>query len=277
WIEDPTNADPAFDRTRARAALAALAPLGVTAPMLAATAARMRATVGVLDAAVAERAAGNVALGLAGEIEIACVALTGGEPETAMRLLARAAQALTGAGYTPRREALERALDFARAAAAGPMPDAPFTDGVLLSAPRHPSARLERPVIALCREPSACAGPLAITSTGTGTHGAPRLWDGRLGLASGMPGLCLAALGEARLTAIKAAGALHLQGRDVYEAFMSAPRAARLSAPAAIRADGSLEAVFLRDGWAAGEALNPAPGVFYNAVGRRLDAVFKGV
>ncbi|MEL6577635.1 MAG: tRNA lysidine(34) synthetase TilS, partial [Pseudomonadota bacterium] len=153
WIEDPTNADPAFDRTRARAALVALAPLGLTAPMLATTAGRMRATVGVLDAAVARLTAGNLALGVAGEIEIACLALTGGEPETAMRLLARAAQVLIGSGYPPRREALERGIAFARAATDGRPPDTPFADGILLTAPGRASTRLERPFIALCREP----------------------------------------------------------------------------------------------------------------------------
>jgi tRNA(Ile)-lysidine synthase len=35
WAEDPTNRDPAYDRTRARAALQALDPLGLTVPRLA--------------------------------------------------------------------------------------------------------------------------------------------------------------------------------------------------------------------------------------------------
>ena len=35
WAEDPTNDDPAYDRTRARSALAALAPLGLTSARLA--------------------------------------------------------------------------------------------------------------------------------------------------------------------------------------------------------------------------------------------------
>ncbi|MEL6766535.1 MAG: tRNA lysidine(34) synthetase TilS [Pseudomonadota bacterium] len=277
WIEDPTNADPAFDRTRARSALSALAPLGITAPTLAATAGRMRASLPVLDAAAAQLAAGNLALGIAGEIEIACAALTGGERETAMRLLARAVQALTGSGYPPRREALERALAFARAAAEAPVPDAPFADGVLLAAASRSSPQLGRPVIALCREPGACAPPLPLTENGTLEEGRLQLWDGRLGLGSGQAHLTLTPLGETRLTAIKRHGALHLHGRNIYDAFMAAPRAARLSAPAAIHADGTLEALFLRDGWAAPEPLNPTPGVFDNAVARRLDAAFVGV
>ncbi|MEO0429368.1 MAG: tRNA lysidine(34) synthetase TilS [Pseudomonadota bacterium] len=277
WIEDPTNADPAFDRTRARTALAALAPLGISAPALAATAGRMRASLGVLDDAVRRLAAGNVALGLAGEIEVACGALQAGEPETAMRLLARLASVLTGAGYPPRREALERAVAFARVAEGGPLPDAPFADGILLTAPRRLSSRLERPVIALCRELHACAGPLAITGSGTCSDGTSVPWDGRLGVISGIDGLTLGALGETRLTAIKAGGVLRLNGQDVFDAFMASPRAARLSAPAAIRADGTLEAVFLRDGWAAPEPLHPSPGVFFSAVGRRMDALLRGV
>lgn len=281
WIEDPTNADPAFDRTRARTALATLAPLGLTAPALAATATRMRATLSMLDAAVAGLAQGRLGQGIAGEILIARDALLG-EPETAMRLLARAAKALTAAAYPPRREALERGLAFTRDLP-WPPPDQPLADGILLVATNQPASSLfTGPAIALCREEVACAPPVTISDEGTAQDGTAALWDARVGLASGRVGLTLGALGEARLTAIKKAGELTIAGRaDGFERFMASPRAARLSAPAAIRADGTLEAVLTRDGWGV-PGPPPAtpwttPGVFHNAVARRLSALLEGV
>lgn len=51
WFEDPTNADPAYDRTRARSALGALSPLGITAERLGDVARHLAAARTALEAA----------------------------------------------------------------------------------------------------------------------------------------------------------------------------------------------------------------------------------
>lgn len=108
WAEDPTNADPRFARTRARAALGALAPLGIDAAGLAATAARMAEarvaletrTRQVFDALV-RQTGGTVLVDMAG---------FGLEPEIRDRLFAAVIMGLSGASYRPRLAALRHAL-----------------------------------------------------------------------------------------------------------------------------------------------------------------------
>ena len=109
WVEDPSNADPRFERVRARRALAALAPLGITAEGLGATAARLAEQRRVLEAAKdalaarARRWEGEAA-------HLACAPLAEAERDTALRLLAETLTTLAPAPYPPRRAALERAL-----------------------------------------------------------------------------------------------------------------------------------------------------------------------
>ncbi|MEM7498245.1 MAG: tRNA lysidine(34) synthetase TilS [Pseudomonadota bacterium] len=274
WIEDPTNLDPAFERVRIRAALATLAPLGIGAPALARTATRLRGALDVLEGAAATLAAGNLALGIAGEVTIAARPIAAAPRETAMRVFARAAQALTGAAYPPRGEALERALGFVKAVADGsPPPDTPFAEGVLLSAVPGASAATLEPLVTLCRERAACAAPVTLQP------GTPAVWDERLALPVGCtgPARALGALGPARLTEIKKAGRLFCDGRDVFGPFMRAPRPARLSAPALILPDGGLSMVHLAmHGWAAPEASGSGPPT-REPVHERLDVFHRGV
>ncbi|MEM8819527.1 MAG: tRNA lysidine(34) synthetase TilS [Pseudomonadota bacterium] len=255
WIEDPSNADPSFERVRARAVMANLAPLGIDAGGLTAAADRMREALEVLERAADRLAAEALTMGAAGQIEIACAALNEAETDTAIRLLARAAQALNAQRYPPRREALERALAYARAAVAGAVqPNAPFASGLVLSMSRSPTDRGERATMAICREPAACAAPIALPRSEQTVY-----WDGRLRLTGADPGLFLGALGPERLTALKHAGSLLSQGREVCQVFMAAPRAARLSAPALFRPDGALVAIFALGGWASPKGLQPPP------------------
>ena len=115
FVDDPTNDDPAYDRTRARAALAALAPLGIDGPGLAATARRLSRARTALARQAAEAAArlapsdpprvteGDVLLDRDGFAAL--------DIEIQLRLLAGALQLVVSDPYRPRLNPLEEALD----------------------------------------------------------------------------------------------------------------------------------------------------------------------
>ena len=107
WTDDPSNADPRFDRVRARAALAALAPLGLDAAGLAATAARLADARLVLEDAARALAAEALTADRCGAIHLRLALMRAARPETALRLLGAALAAVAGAPYPPRRAALE--------------------------------------------------------------------------------------------------------------------------------------------------------------------------
>lgn len=115
WTEDPTNEDTAFARVRARRALAALAPIGINAAGLNATAARMAMARAALEAAAADlaRSAAHVE---AGDVVIARPPLEAAPEETRLRLLAHALCWVAAADYRPRLDSLR---DAARAIGAG--------------------------------------------------------------------------------------------------------------------------------------------------------------
>jgi tRNA(Ile)-lysidine synthase len=122
WVEDPTNEDAIFDRVKARAALGALAPLGVTVEGLVETADRMRmARRALAEAAVA--LAGRAARLEAGDVILDREAIAGAADELRYRLIARALMLVSGADYRPRFEALKavvtRALAGQRATLSG--------------------------------------------------------------------------------------------------------------------------------------------------------------
>jgi tRNA(Ile)-lysidine synthase len=101
WIEDPMNDDPAFGRVRARAALAALAPLGVTVEGLAATAGWMALARAALEAQAAS-ARGTVWEVAGGDVLFAAAAFAALPLEVQLRLLAGALQWVAAAPYRPR-------------------------------------------------------------------------------------------------------------------------------------------------------------------------------
>jgi tRNA(Ile)-lysidine synthase len=106
WAEDGSNEDPRFHRVRARQALAALAPLGLDAAGLAATAGRMQRARAALEAETA-RALARHALDDRGTVLVdpAALALL---PEIRDRLFAHLLMAVTGAAHRPRLAALQR-------------------------------------------------------------------------------------------------------------------------------------------------------------------------
>lgn len=211
WIDDPTNDDPRHDRTRARQALALLAPLGIDRDRLGETAALMALARRALeDTALA--AARDAARIEAGDVVFRRDLLLALPMETQLRLLAHALRWLTGADYRPRLsgliEARAGALDGRRRTLAGCLVTANAT------------------ALRVGREPRAAEAALAEV----GAH-----WDGRWIIeGSAEPGLAVRALGAAGLSACPDWRATGL------------PRATLLASPAVWRGDDLLAAPLAR-------------------------------
>jgi len=218
WVEDPSNADPRFQRVRARRALAVLADLGIDAAGLAATAARMRRARAVLEDETARALAALVReeRGTA-LVDRAALDL---RPEIRDRLVAHLLMGLSGAAHRPRLEALQRLV------AAG--------QGTLMGCVLHPEAGGLR----LYREARAVAGLVAPAGA---------LWDGRW-RAEGPGGAEIRAMGEAGLQQLsrQAGDGLHPHWRDT-----GLPRAALAAQPGLWRAGRLVAAplAFWPQGW----------------------------
>ncbi|MCC6304446.1 MAG: tRNA lysidine(34) synthetase TilS [Rhodobacteraceae bacterium] len=172
WIEDPTNADDRFARARARQALAALAPLGLTVAGLARAAANLACARAALDAAAAA-AAGAVVREVAGALRLDRAGLRALPGEVQRRLIVAALRWVAGFDHAPRGPATTR---FLAAALAG--------RGATLAGVRLLAAG---EALILVREPKAVAG----RSVPTGAA-----WDGRWRLSGPhRAGLATAALG----------------------------------------------------------------------------------
>lgn len=197
WAEDPTNDDARYARSRARRALALLAPLGLTVPGLAQTAANLAEARAALDDAAAA-AAGRLARAVAGALVIDRGGLLALPAELQRRLIVAGLRWVAGFAHAPRGPAIDRLLV---AAAAG--------RGATLAGVRVLAGG---PALTLLREGRAVAGLRAPAGA---------VWDGRWRLAGPhAPGLEIAALGAAGL-------ALCPRWRD-----SGAPRAALLVSPA---------------------------------------------
>ena len=177
FVDDPGNDDPAFERVRARTALAALADLGLGAAALAATAERMRRARRALG--VRARDAADACLLRDGyDVAFDRDAFAAIERDTQMRLLAAALLWVSGAAYRPRAEALEALLDRALGGAGGTLSGAQVV--------------VTRTALAVGREHA------AVRSCRSPVGGAP--WDGRWHHAGeAIAGLEVRALGPAGL------------------------------------------------------------------------------
>lgn len=109
WADDPSNADPAYERVRARQVLQALAPLGIEAGTLAEVAGNLADARSYIDAQVAI-AARKVARVEAGDVLFDRTGLSGLDPEITRRLLREAILWISGADYPPRGPALKRLM-----------------------------------------------------------------------------------------------------------------------------------------------------------------------
>jgi len=224
WIEDPTNGDPAYDRVKARRALAALAPLGIDAGGLAETARRLRRQRRVLERAM-ERLADRARLwGALGEARLDLGTMAADEPDTALRLVADTLCRISGADYRPRFRALSGLVERILA---GDESGATLA-GCLI--------RPGRGVALVCREAAACAPDVTLAPGATD-------WDRRWRLrttGTWPAGARVGALGEAGLAALReAAKSGAWQAPDGWS---TAPRAVRLTTPAIRSGTGALVA-----------------------------------
>jgi tRNA(Ile)-lysidine synthase len=108
--EDPSNADPRFDRVRMRAAMPQLAAVGLDARRLAETAARLGRAAAALDHYAGALLRERFAADRFGVVRGEAAALAGAPEEVALRALARLLRAAGGGDYTPRLEAVEALL-----------------------------------------------------------------------------------------------------------------------------------------------------------------------
>lgn len=149
WIDDPTNEDERFTRVKARKALGALAPLGITTQRLAEVAghlARAQATLDLMVAAVSESLVEEQAGAL--RVDEGLYA----QPVEVMRQVVLACLAwLSGGDYAPRAEAVRQLLSAMDAGRDATLAGCRFRRGWLM------------------REPQAVGGPVDVG----------QVWDGR--------------------------------------------------------------------------------------------------
>lgn len=216
WIDDPTNDDPAYDRVKARRALLALEPLGITVEGLAGTARVLARQRRVLARAASDAEAAAVRWGDFGEVRLALTSLRATEADTAMRVLAQTLVRVAGRGPRPRARSLEPALSALLAGTGGAV-----TLGGCLLVPDLDGAHL-----LICREPAAVAARAPLEPPGT-------VWDGRWRISIGQEwpdNLHVGALGQG--------GNEHLRrlAREGFwrprEAWSTAPRPVRETVPA---------------------------------------------
>jgi tRNA(Ile)-lysidine synthase len=107
WVDDPTNENDRFTRVKARKALAALAPLGISAERLAEVAAHLAQAQAALEVQMA--AAGRWIEERAGALRIG-PGLWAEPAEVQRQLVGQALLWLTGEAYVPRALAMERLI-----------------------------------------------------------------------------------------------------------------------------------------------------------------------
>lgn len=108
WVEDPSNVDPAFARTRLRALAPTLAAAGLTPPRLAGMARSLGRARGALEAAVADLLAVAVTVHPAGFCHLDPQPYRAAPDAVARRALVRVLLCVGGGVYPPRGARLER-------------------------------------------------------------------------------------------------------------------------------------------------------------------------
>ncbi|WP_298919712.1 tRNA lysidine(34) synthetase TilS [uncultured Roseobacter sp.] len=114
WCEDPSNDDLRFDRIKLRQALTVLEPLGISAAALSQVADNMARTRIALNAH-AVSAARKITTEQAGALKVDWSGFDALPAETARRIMIRALQWISGAGYAPRGRSVQKLMDGLRA------------------------------------------------------------------------------------------------------------------------------------------------------------------
>jgi tRNA(Ile)-lysidine synthase len=243
WAEDPSNDDPRYDRVTARAALAALAPLGVGVAGLVETAARLSDARAALEEGARAAAAGMLRVE-AGDVLIEAAPFRALPRETRERIFAHAMCWIASAPYRPRHAALRRAIERALDGQGGTL------HGCLVSA-RPGDLRLSR-------EPRAVVGLRAPVGG---------VWDNRWRLVP-PPGHDIVGEGAASGGAaeIAALGEGGLRACPDWRA-AGLPRATLIAAPALWRGETLLAAPLAgkANGWTA-ELIDGGAGLFKMAL-----------
>ena len=111
WLEDPSNRDPAFARTRIRALMPALAAEGLGAERLAGAARALGRARAIIESAVAGCLADAVEIAPAGYCRLDAALYASAPGEIARRALARVLMCVGGGVYAPRGDRLARLHD----------------------------------------------------------------------------------------------------------------------------------------------------------------------
>jgi tRNA(Ile)-lysidine synthase len=110
WIEDPSNHNPAFERTAATDFISHGNALGLTAERVALAAGALLRTRRALEDSIADCLADCAALDALGAAHVDIAALMAASREVRLRALARLLRTVGGDAYTPRLERLTRLL-----------------------------------------------------------------------------------------------------------------------------------------------------------------------
>jgi len=106
-VDDPSNANPRFDRVRIRELMPALAEQGLTSSRVAETAARLRRAAAALDHYAAALLGESFSADGFGVVEGDADALANAPEEVGLRALALILRAVGGAAYTPELDSVE--------------------------------------------------------------------------------------------------------------------------------------------------------------------------
>lgn len=155
WIDDPSNDNDRFTRVKARRALKALSPLGITVETLTSVIDRLSKVQAAVETATRD-AALRLCQTQAGEVIFDRKIWCGTDQEVQRRLLNASLQWVSGAGYAPRGSSLSRVL---HAILQG-------RDATLAGC----RVRVSNESFRVAREPKAVAGLVAAPGA---------LWDGR--------------------------------------------------------------------------------------------------